>query len=143
MQAKQIIEGNMKRIKNDDQILKDLSTERLRHCKSCVLFDGNSCDRRRYAESLKDGVVVSGCGCNMAAKVLVYGAECPLSKWKAKATPLQLLTESESWMKVTKEEFTNGDETIFFKNGTWYFADIDENETVISSYDIFLQLINN
>lgn len=142
MQAKQIIEGHAKLLKNDDKILQDLAAKRLRHCTSCVLFDGHSCNSKRYAEHVDTGAVTKGCGCHMKAKVLVYAAECPLHKWKFRKKPIDLLLESDNWMKTTKNEFTNGDEVIFKKDGTWFYEDAQSNESLIHSYDELLQLIN-
>lgn len=138
---KQIIEGHMKLIRNKDLILKDLSQKRLRHCNSCNLYNGITCSSKRFAEHLETGDQTSGCGCNMVAKVLVYNVDCPLAKWKAHHGPEHLIVNNENWMKVTKNEYTNGDQVLVKKDGTWYYED-GKNSTAITSYDELVDLIN-
>lgn len=143
MEAKHIVEGHLNLVHNKDQILKDLATKRMRHCKSCVLFDGQSCNKHRFAENINTGDQVSGCGCTMLAKTAVYAASCPLNKWEGLKKPLEALQDSEEWMKVTKHEFTNGDRVIFMKDGTWFFEDESGTESLIKSYDQFVSLVLN
>lgn len=53
----------------------------MRHCNSCTLKTGNSCDPNKYARNIKSGDITYGCGCNLLAKTRSVDVECPLSKW--------------------------------------------------------------
>lgn len=142
-QVKNIIEGHSKLISNKDVILSDLAAKRLRHCKSCVLFNGLTCDKSRIAENVETGSSTGGCGCHMKAKVLVYSADCPLSKWQSKTKPLQLLKGSESWNKINSTTYTDGVYSLELIENTWHLADDKSLSKTIETYDEFLKVLNN
>jgi len=140
---KNIIEGHAKLIKNEDSILADLATKRLRHCKSCVLFNGVSCDKSIVAEHVNTGNVTSGCGCTMKAKVLVYTVDCPLGKWASKTKPIQLLKESSTWNQVRSNIYSDGVNSLELIDHTWLFTNDNSTTITIRTYDEFLKLLEN
>lgn len=64
-----------------DEETKELSELRLYNCHFCHLRDGNMCSPNKKGEHIYSGQIVSGCGCNIAAKSLAPDARCPLGKW--------------------------------------------------------------
>lgn len=64
-----------------DEESQRLSAERLYHCDTCDMRTHNTCDTAKYGYHIKTGKRVHGCGCNIAAKTLSRGSECPIGKW--------------------------------------------------------------
>lgn len=53
----------------------------MRHCNTCTLKNGNSCDPRKMGLNIKTGKLAFGCGCNLETKTKSVKTECPLNKW--------------------------------------------------------------
>ena len=86
MKIKNIINGwaNVVKDKLDslEPELKEMSEKRLAHCHSCNLRLENTCSRKAEGYHVETLELKSGCGCNLSAKTLDPGSECPLGKWK-------------------------------------------------------------
>jgi hypothetical protein len=140
-QVKQIIEGHAKLLHNSDVILQELAVSRLRNCKSCVLYNGLTCDSNRYAEHIETGKQTHGCGCHMKAKVLIYNVDCPLAKWTSKLTPKELLEKHSNWNKISDNEYSNR-YSILTLTDTWYVDD-SKGKKKINTYDEFISILNS
>jgi hypothetical protein len=66
-----------------DQKTKAASAHRLSICHSCSIRNGNVCDPNKTGVNVKTQKEAKGCGCNIAAKTLSLGSECPLGKWSS------------------------------------------------------------
>lgn len=64
-----------------DSDTQKMASDRLVHCDDCHMRNGNSCDTQKFGYNLNTGQKTYGCGCNIAAKTLSKGSECPLGKW--------------------------------------------------------------
>ena len=75
--------GNYVRDKFDilDSDTQELAAKRLTHCDSCHMRTGNSCDTQKWGLHKVTKQKVYGCGCNISAKTLSKGSQCPLGKW--------------------------------------------------------------
>jgi hypothetical protein len=84
-QLVQILDGWGNRVKDLfgvlDEETKRIGKERLFHCDSCHMRNGNTCDPRQTGINLKTGLPVTGCGCNISAKTLSPHSICPMDKW--------------------------------------------------------------
>ena len=58
-----------------------MAEERLLLCNSCSMRTNNTCDPNKLILNKKTNQMVSGCGCNIAAKTLSPQSECPAGKW--------------------------------------------------------------
>jgi hypothetical protein len=75
--------GNYVRDKFDilDSDTQQLAASRLLHCDNCHMRSGNSCDTQKSDIHKVTGERVFGCGCNISAKTLSRGSQCPVGKW--------------------------------------------------------------
>tara|TARA_B110000008_G_C16624749_1_gene426009 strand:+ start:212 stop:472 length:261 start_codon:yes stop_codon:yes gene_type:complete len=64
-----------------DDDIKNISATRLEICNVCPIRQNNTCSTKLHGTNVKTGEVAHGCGCNLSAKTLVKGSECPLGKW--------------------------------------------------------------
>lgn len=89
MSIRQIIEGHVKEIRNENV---DLKNERMNICKECPLYLntllGPICNPKRYL-NIEDKTSWStrelpgykkGCNCRLDAKTRVSGSKCPVGK---------------------------------------------------------------
>jgi hypothetical protein len=58
-----------------------MAEERLLHCNVCPIRSDNTCDPNKMILNEKTNQMVSGCGCNIAAKTLSRASKCPADKW--------------------------------------------------------------
>lgn len=83
--VKPIVEGFSKLFLDKLNLLpkseRDIASKRYRHCLSCTLREGNTCNTKRSAPRMSDGAIQNGCGCNLAAKTKSMKSKCPLEKW--------------------------------------------------------------
>lgn len=90
MDIRQIIDGHIKEIRNENV---DLKTERMKICKECPLYLntllGPICNPKRWL-NLEDKTTWTtheqigykkGCNCRLDAKTRVPGSKCPVGKW--------------------------------------------------------------
>lgn len=88
-QFKDIINGHVKEVLNDEEAL---LKRRLKKCKSCPLFTdklGGMCDRDKYYDFQKNKQCkpedsencIHGCGCRLQAKGRLPYANCVANKW--------------------------------------------------------------
>jgi len=63
-----------------DEETKKIGKKRVSICKSCPVRTGNTCDVEKTHRS-KKGNKFHGCGCNIEAKVLCVGCQCPGEFW--------------------------------------------------------------
>lgn len=61
--------------------LKELASKRMKKCDSCPLRTGNVCDPKKSIKHVKTGKEIYGCGCNLSAKTMAPGSNCPAGKW--------------------------------------------------------------
>jgi hypothetical protein len=75
--------GNYVRQRFDvlDSDTQQLASDRLLHCDACEIRRGNTCDPNQWGYHVVTNEKKTGCGCNIAAKTLSRGSECPLGKW--------------------------------------------------------------
>jgi hypothetical protein len=75
--------GNYVRDKFDmlDSDTQELASKRLTFCDSCHMRDGNSCSTSKSGYHIITKQLTYGCGCNISAKTLSKGSQCPLGKW--------------------------------------------------------------
>lgn len=62
--------------------IKQKAEERLLICDACPMREHNTCVKTRIGKNIETGLMVKGCGCNLAAKSMDPNSECPLAKWK-------------------------------------------------------------
>ena len=62
--------------------IKSISEARLNICNECEMRQGSICNPRKVAPNVKTGALTRGCGCNLLAKTMSPGSQCPLSKWE-------------------------------------------------------------
>lgn len=80
-----ILEGWANLIKDTfnglDGQTKKVSEYRLNICNECDIRTGNICNPSKIGKHIKSGVLMRGCGCNIAAKSMSKRSKCPLGKW--------------------------------------------------------------
>lgn len=64
-----------------DPAIKQMSKHRLLICNECDMRDYGTCNPTKKGTNVLTGDLVSGCGCNLAAKTLSPTSKCPLGKW--------------------------------------------------------------
>ena len=64
-----------------DSDTQTLASNRLLHCDKCLIRTGNSCDPNKWGIHITNGERKFGCGCNISAKTLSRGSQCPIGKW--------------------------------------------------------------
>jgi hypothetical protein len=64
-----------------DEETRALAESRLLHCNKCSIRTDNTCDPNKMILNEKTNQMVSGCGCNIAAKTLSRASKCPAGKW--------------------------------------------------------------
>lgn len=64
-----------------DPAIKQMSKHRLLICNECNMRDYGTCNPNKKGTNVLTGDLVSGCGCNLAAKTLSPTSKCPLGKW--------------------------------------------------------------
>ncbi len=90
MGLSEIIDGHIKELLKQEQLLYDT---RITICRNCKLMTkdkvlGEICDRKKWL-NLDTGAIslvqvdgyINGCGCRMSAKARIPEATCPLRKW--------------------------------------------------------------
>jgi len=64
-----------------DEQTRKLAESRLVKCHSCSMRSSNTCDPNKFGIHEVTNKIVSGCGCNIAAKTLSRSSQCPMGKW--------------------------------------------------------------
>jgi hypothetical protein len=84
-QLNEILDGWGNLIKSNFGLLGEeyriMAEERLLHCNGCSIRTDNTCDPNKMILNEKTNQMVSGCGCNIAAKTLSRASKCPAGKW--------------------------------------------------------------